>query len=173
MVKVKTLRPLQTYITLIVPNKHPSQARTLKLHMNPCNNHHRCRVTTLQHLSSTILLPRIFIRTNLVFLEAAKTTYTLILLLITQKQTDIDVCKILTQLPLYAILFLYFYYIHRFPQTSFKFCHLVAYICTSRMSTKTNRIATFKIIYIIRNNGHPGKCQDEKNGISKQKLSQQ
>ena len=33
---------------MIVPNKRSSQARTLKLHMNLCNNHNRGGVTTLQ-----------------------------------------------------------------------------------------------------------------------------
>ena len=31
---------------MIVPNKHPSQARNLKLHMSLCINQHRGRVTT-------------------------------------------------------------------------------------------------------------------------------
>ena len=46
-VKVKTLRPLQAYVIMIVPHEHLSQIRTLKLHMNLSNNHHRGRVTTL------------------------------------------------------------------------------------------------------------------------------
>ena len=95
MVKSKKLRPLQTYITKKLPNKHPSQARTLKLHVNLCHNPHRSRVTTLQRLISTILLPKILRKTNLFFLEAVNTTYDLNLILITQKYTEIDVCKIL------------------------------------------------------------------------------
>ena len=40
MVKVRTLRPLQTYNTKKVQKKHPSQARTLKLHMDLRHNRH-------------------------------------------------------------------------------------------------------------------------------------
>ena len=40
MVKLKTLKPLQTYLKLIISIKHPSQARTLKLHVNVRHNHH-------------------------------------------------------------------------------------------------------------------------------------
>ena len=101
MVKVKTLRPLQTYNTMITPDKYPCQARTMKLHMNLCNNHHRGRVTTIQRLRSTILLPNVFRKTNLVVLEAAKTFYTPIPTLTTQKNTDIDDCKVLLQ-PLFV-----------------------------------------------------------------------
>ena len=90
LVKIRTFRPLQTYSTKIVPIKHPNQARTLKLHVNLCHNHHRGRATTLQRLRSMILLPRRFRKTNLVILEAENTTYTLILIPITQKYTDID-----------------------------------------------------------------------------------
>ena len=101
IVKVRTLRPRQTQLTLIIPNKHPNQVRTLKLHVNLCHNHHQGRVTTLQHLRSMTLLPNLFRKLNLVLLEAANTTYALILILITQKCTDIDVCKTLFQ-PLFV-----------------------------------------------------------------------
>ena len=47
MVKVKTFRPPQTYLIVIIPLKHPIQIRTSKLHINLRNNHHRCRMTTL------------------------------------------------------------------------------------------------------------------------------
>ena len=70
---------------MIVPNKHPSQARTLKLHMNLCNNHHQGRVTTLQRLKSTTLIPKLFRKTNVANLEAANTAYAQILTLITQR----------------------------------------------------------------------------------------
>ena len=56
---------------------------------------------TLQRLRSMILLPKVIRKTNLVILEAAKTTYALILTLFTQKDTDIEVCKILIQ-PLFV-----------------------------------------------------------------------
>ena len=110
MVKVKTLRPSQTYIILIVPNKHLSQARTSELHMNLYNNHHRDRVTTLQRLRSTILPQKFFRKTKLVILETAKTTYTLTLILITQQYTDTDVRKSLFQPFSYAIIILYFFF---------------------------------------------------------------
>ena len=64
--------------------------------MNVFNNHRRKRVTNLQLLRSTMLLLKIFHKTNLVIidiLEAVNTTYALILNLITQKNTDIDVRK--------------------------------------------------------------------------------
>ena len=40
LVKLKTLRPLQTQLKMIVPNKCPNQTRTLKLHLNLRHNHH-------------------------------------------------------------------------------------------------------------------------------------
>ena len=113
MVKVNKLRPLQTWLTIIVPNKHPSQARTLKLHVNLRHNHHRDRVTPLQRLKPTILLPGIIRKTNLVILEAADTIYVPIQILIIQKYTDIDVCKILFQPFSCAIFTLYFFAIFR------------------------------------------------------------
>ena len=103
MVKVKKLRPLQTQLTMVIPRIHPSQARSSKLYVNLCHNHHRGRVITLERLRSTILLPKLFRKKNLIFIEAANTTYALILIIITQKYTDFDVCKILFQPPLCAI----------------------------------------------------------------------
>ena len=107
---------------MIVPNKHPSQAqaRTLKLHVNLCHNHHRGIVITLQCLRSAILLPKKFRDTNLVILEATNTTCVLILIIITQKYTDIKVCKNLFK-PLFlccshSLIF--------FADTSFNFCLL-------------------------------------------------
>ena len=82
---------------MILENKHPVQARTLKLHLNLCNNHHCGRVTTIQRLRSTILLPKLARKMSLAFLEAINTTYALILILIIQKYTKIDVCTILFQ----------------------------------------------------------------------------
>ena len=95
MAEVKTLRPLQAELKMIIPSKHPSQPRTLKLHMNLSHNRHRDRVITLQRLRSTILLSKLPCRMNLVILEAATTTYALILTLSTQKNAETDVCKIL------------------------------------------------------------------------------
>ena len=45
MVKVKTLRPQQTYVILIVPIKLPSQTLSLILHTNLYIIHHRARAT--------------------------------------------------------------------------------------------------------------------------------
>ena len=98
IVELKTIfRLLQTLLKTIVPNKYPNQTRTLKLHMNPCHNNYRSRVTTLQRWRSMILLPKCFRKTNLVILDAANTTYALIPILITQNYTNIDVCKIIFQ----------------------------------------------------------------------------
>ena len=66
MVKVKILRPLQTYNITILRRKYLSQRRTLKLHMNLRNKHRRVRVTILQLLKTTILLAKLFRKTNLV-----------------------------------------------------------------------------------------------------------
>ena len=128
---------------MIDPNKHPSQAQTLKLHMNLCNNHHHDRMTTLQGLRLTILLPKLFRKTNLVFLEEAKTTYALILTLITQKYTNIDMCKRLIQLLFvshpYSLPFLFSFFRTRFIQI-FSFSFLSgAYTYTPITSTETNR----------------------------------
>ena len=90
--------------------------------MNLCNNHHSGRVTTLQRLRSTILLPKLFRKTNLVLLEAANTFHVLILHLTTQKYTDIIVCKIFFQ-PLFVCLSYYLIsslFCIFFTQTSFK-----------------------------------------------------
>ena len=103
-----------------IPSKHRSQAQTLKLHVNLCHNHHRKRVTTLQHLRSTILLPKLFRETNLVILEAANTAHALILILIFQKYTDIDVCKILFQ-PLSCAISNLSLFSQFFAHTSFEF----------------------------------------------------
>ena len=58
---------------------------------------------TLQRLRSMILLSKLFRKTNLVTLEAANTTYAPILTQITQKYTDIDVCKNFFQAPFCAL----------------------------------------------------------------------
>ena len=58
-------------------------------------------MTPLQRLRSMTLLPKTFRKTYLVILEAANTTYAPILILTTQKYTDIDVRKILIQ-PLFV-----------------------------------------------------------------------
>ena len=97
MVKVKSLRPLQAYFTKILPNKHPIPTRTLKLHVNLCHNRHRGRVTTQQRLRSTILLPNLFRKTNLVILDAANPTHAQVVILVTQKYTDTNASKILFQ----------------------------------------------------------------------------
>ena len=78
---------------MIVPHKHLSHIRTLKLHMSSRNNHHRNRVTTIQLLRSAILLLYLLRKTILVILEAVIKTCALIPILNTQKNTHIDVCK--------------------------------------------------------------------------------
>ena len=88
-----TLRPLQTYVILIVQNKHLSQARRLKPNMNLYNIRNQGKTTTLQRLKSTILLLKFFHKTNLVILEAVTSICALILTLISQKYTEFDVCK--------------------------------------------------------------------------------
>ena len=89
MIKVKTLSPLQTYVIMIVPTKHLSRTRTLKLHMNLYNIHHRRRVTPLRRLKLAILLRRIARETNLVILEVVKLICALTLILSIQRYTDI------------------------------------------------------------------------------------
>ena len=103
---------------MIIPNKYSSQARTLKLHMNLYHNHHRGRVTTLQRSRSMTLLPKISHKTNLFYLVAAVTIYALIVILITQKCTDIDVCKKLFK-PLFVC---YSHSLFFSAHTSFNFC---------------------------------------------------
>ena len=122
MGKIRTLRPLQTYITEIVTNKHPSQVRTLKLHVNLCHHHHRSKVTTLQRLRSMIFVPKLFRKTHLVILEAANTNYALIPTLITQKYTDIDMCKLLFlfQPLLRAIQYFFAFVFYFFAHTASK-----------------------------------------------------
>ena len=176
-VKVKTLRPPETYIILITPQKQLSQIRTLKLHMNLCNNHSRGRVTPLQRLRSTMLLLNVFRKMSLVFLEAANTTYALILTLTSQRYADIVVCKILFQPLSCAISILYFHFFPFFSthtiQFSSHFSVLGVSKCKSTISTKTIRDATFKISYTIRINKHHHSQQHQKNGVLKHRFLQQ
>ena len=72
-----------------------SQSPTLKLHVNLSHSHHQRRVTLLQRLTATILQLKIFPKRKIITLEEANTTYAPIPILITQKYTDIDVCKTL------------------------------------------------------------------------------
>ena len=72
-----------------------SPAPTRKLHVNLSHSHHQRRVTLLQRLTATILQLKTFPKRNLITLEAANTTYAPIPILITQKNTDIDVRKTL------------------------------------------------------------------------------
>ena len=86
---------VETTTDLSHNDTHSCQARTLRLHMNLCNNQHRGTVTTLQRIRSTILPPKISLKTNPAFVEAVNTTYAPILIVLTQKFTDIDVSQIL------------------------------------------------------------------------------
>ena len=72
-----------------------SQSPTLKLHVSQSRSHHQRRVTLLQRLTASILQLKILSKRNLITLEEANTTYAPIPILITQKYTDIDVCKTL------------------------------------------------------------------------------
>ena len=72
-----------------------SQSPTPKLHVNLSHSHHQRRVPILQRLRATILQLKKIPKRNLITLEAANTTYAPIPILITQKYTDIDVCKTL------------------------------------------------------------------------------
>ena len=130
---------------MIIPNKHLSQGQTPKLHVNLCHNHHQRRVTRLQRLKSTILLPKLFRKSNLVILEEANTTYALILILITQNYTDIDVRKKPIQPLSCAFFTLYFYFAIFFAHIIQTFLFSGAHTYTDT-STKTNRHATFNII---------------------------
>ena len=121
---MKALRPLQTYVILMVQNKLRSHTRTLKPHKNQCNIHHRDRVTALQRVRSTILLPKVFRKTNLVFLEVVNTTCALILMLINQRFTDanVDMCKNFFHPLECVILTLHFIPLFNFSaRTSFSF----------------------------------------------------
>ena len=95
MVKIRTLRPVLTKLKMITPNMYLSQVPTLKLHVNLSHNHHQCKVTPLQRLTATIQQLKIFPKKNLITLKAVNTIYAPILILITQKWTDINVCNTL------------------------------------------------------------------------------
>ena len=143
MAKIKTLRPLQTYITMIVPNKHPSHARILKLHLNLCNNHHHGRVTTLQRMRSTILKPKLDRKMSLVNLEAVNTTYALIPILSTSENTEFHVCKFSFQ-PLFvchSYSSVRFFCTHSFSfvgANSYK--NIISTKDTIQYQTKTNKV---------------------------------
>ena len=160
---------------MILPNKHLSQVQTLKLHINLCHNHHRSKMTTLQCLRSTILLQKISRKTDLVIFEAADTTYALTQILITQRYTDIDECKIFFK-PLFVR------HVHSLPLSFSFFANIVqifsffgsTYInkssITSTTLTKVNRILAFELIKITNNRHYH---QDEKTAVLKHKFSQQ
>ena len=78
-----------------MPNTYMSQSPTLKIHVNLSHSHHQRRVTLLERLTAAILQLNIFPKRNVITLEAANTTYASIPILITQKYSDIDVCKAL------------------------------------------------------------------------------
>ena len=101
---------------MIIPNKHLGQVQTLKLHVSLCHNHHHGTMTPLQPLESTTPLLKIFLKMNLVILEAANTIYALILIPITQNSTDTDVCKSLIQ-PLFVRQ------VHYMPLSFYFFSH--------------------------------------------------
>ena len=63
----------------------PESSTDLETAYQPMQQPPMDRLTTLQRLRSTIVLPKLFRKTNLVILEAANTTYGLILTLMTEK----------------------------------------------------------------------------------------
>ena len=90
MIKPKTLRPLHTYIIMMIHNKHVGQTRTLKPLMNLCKIHHRDSdpFSTINiNRPTTKKVPRM----NLVILEAVNTIS--ILTPNTPRYTHINVCK--------------------------------------------------------------------------------
>ena len=93
MFKAKNLRPRQTYLKMIVPNKYLSRTRMLNPHTNLYNIHHRDRTAPLRRLKITILLPRRIRKTNLVDLQAVNTIRTPNLILNNHRYTKIFVCK--------------------------------------------------------------------------------
>ena len=133
MVKVKTLRPLQIYVIMVVQNKHLSQTWTLKPIMNLQRIHHHERVTPIRRPKSAILLPKFFRKTNVIILEAVITTNAPIP--ITQKYTDNDLRKKLFQPLGCAILTLHLYSVFHF------FCtlthHLPSFRFEGNMHQKT------------------------------------
>ena len=121
MVKFKTLSPLQTYVIMIVQNKHRSQSRTLK----PQHETIQCPTSKqsdpFQKLKLTILLSRIFRKMNKVILQAVKTTCSVIQTLFTRRHTDIAVWKCLFRLflPVICIRHFLFLFFSFFPDTHF------------------------------------------------------
>ena len=121
MVKVDMLRPLQTNVILMVQSKNLSQTWTLKPHMNLRKTHLGNRTTPIQRLRSTIIKPKLFRKTNLVFVEVVNTICALILILITQNYTDSDVCKNLFQPFQYFISTLHLFTFESFFDTHISF----------------------------------------------------
>ena len=96
---------------------------------------HRGRVTTFQRLISTILLLKLFRKTNLVILEAVNTTSALILT--TQKHTEIYVCRNLFSPPLCNLHSLFLLFPYLFCTHIILFSILGAILYKYSTSTKT------------------------------------
>ena len=76
--------------------KHVSESSTdAKITCKPVTQPPSIQSDTTSALTSTILQLKIFPKRNLTLLEAGNTIYAPIPILITQKYTDIDVCKTL------------------------------------------------------------------------------
>ena len=132
---------------MITPNTYLSQVPTLKLHVNLSHNQ---RVTLLQRVTSTILQMKIFPKRNITLLEAVNTTYALIPILITQRYTDIDVCKTLFQ-PLFV-------------------CHFALHFCFSFSSFAHTSFTSFLLIFV----GHIQMYQErQQNQIHSTKKQQE
>ena len=130
---------------MITPNMYLSQVPTLKLHVNLSHNHHQYRVTLLQHLTSKILQLKIFPKRNLTLLEAGNTIYAPIPILITQKYTDIDVCKTLFW-PLFV-------------------CHF----CSSFLSSAHTSFTSFLFTFLGHIQNYQERQQSQIHSIKKQK----
>ena len=138
MVKFKTLSPLQTYVIMIVQNKHRSQSRTLKPQYETIQCLTSRQSDPFQKLKITILLSRLFRKMNQVILQAVKTTCSVIQTLFTRRHTDIAAWKCLFKLffPVICIRHFLFLFFSFFPDTHF-FSILGGYKYST--STKTNK----------------------------------
>ena len=121
---------------MTAPNTYMSQVPTLKLHVNLSHNHHQRRVTLCQRLITTFLQLKVFPKKNLTLLEAGNTTHAPIPILITQKYTDIDVCKILFSAPLLRFIIIFHFIFCAHTTHFFSLSFLGAYTKLSRTPTK-------------------------------------
>ena len=117
-------------------NTFMTQVPTPKLHVNLTHNHHQCKLTPLQRLRTTFLQLKVFPKRNLTLLEAENTIYAPIPILITQKYTDIDVCKILFSAPFLRVIIIFHFIFCAHSTHFFSFSFLGAYTKLPRTTTK-------------------------------------